>query len=85
MKSEWNLQDAKAKLSELVDRAQAGQEQIILRRGEPAAVLVSLDRYRALSPQPSLVSFLLHSPVRGLDLEIPPRDEMYEPRVDFSE
>lgn len=68
--SVWNLQDAKARLSELVDRCIAGEPQIILRRGQPAAVLVSHSEYeRHSAPRESLISFLQRSPLRGLDLD----------------
>ena len=36
----WNLQDAKARLSEVVDRALLGEPQVILRRGEPAVIVL---------------------------------------------
>jgi antitoxin Phd len=66
----WNLQDAKARLSELVDRCVAGEPQIILRRGRPAAVIVSHSEYeRHSTPRESLISFLQRSPLRGLDLD----------------
>jgi prevent-host-death family protein len=66
----WNLQDAKARLSELVDRCVAGEPQIILRRGQPAAVLVSHSEYeRHSAPRESLISFLQRSPLCGLDLD----------------
>ena len=38
-----NLSDAKAHLSELVDRAEAGEEVTILRRGRAVAKLVPVD------------------------------------------
>lgn len=79
----WNLQDAKARLSELVDRAQAGTPQIILRRGRPAAAVVSINDYEALRPRKSLISFLLESPLRGSGLEIIRLDDPYEPRADL--
>lgn len=79
----WNLQDAKAKLSELVDRAQAGEPQIILRRGTAAAAIISIEEYKALRPRRSLISFLLHSPLTGSNLEIPGSDEMAAPRADL--
>jgi prevent-host-death family protein len=75
--SAWNLQDAKARLSQLVDRCIAGEPQIILRRGQPAAVLVSHSEYeRHSAPPESLVSFLQRSPLRGLDLDF---DRLPEP------
>ena len=39
-----NIADAKAKLSELVARAEAGEEVVISRNGEPAARLTSIRR-----------------------------------------
>jgi prevent-host-death family protein len=53
-----NLAEAKAQLSALVDRAIAGEPQIIMRRGKPVAQIVALkperkpldiDRIRALT------------------------------------
>jgi prevent-host-death family protein len=38
-----NLADAKARLSELVERAEAGERVQILRRGKPVAELVPVD------------------------------------------
>jgi prevent-host-death family protein len=38
-----NLSDAKAQLSDLVDRAERGEEVTILRRGKPAARLVPVE------------------------------------------
>lgn len=76
MEKTWNLQDAKARLSELVDRARLGEPQVILRRGEPAAVVISYEDYR---PEPreeqTLLSFLQTSPLVGLDFVIPRDDE----------
>jgi prevent-host-death family protein len=41
-----NLAEAKAHLSELVDRAIAGEPQIIMRRGVPVAKIVAIERVR---------------------------------------
>jgi prevent-host-death family protein len=76
---EWNLQDAKAKLSELVDLAQSGRAQIILRRGKPAAAVVSVQEYEALHPSKPLLSFLLHSPLLHSELDLTNADAQYEP------
>jgi prevent-host-death family protein len=67
----WNLQDAKARLSELVDRARGGEVQIILRRGQRAAVLIGYDAYqRAAGPAQSMLSFLQHAPIADLKFEV---------------
>ncbi len=81
----WNLQDAKARLSEVVDLAQSGKPQVILRRGVPAAAVVSVDAYEAMRPRTSLISFLLHSPLMGSDLDLSHAQEPYEPRTDLFE
>lgn len=75
----WNLQDAKAKLSEVVDLAQTGRPQLILRRGKPAAAVISIDQFEASRPKTSLISFLLHSPLRGSELDLSHGGEAYEP------
>jgi prevent-host-death family protein len=41
-----NLAEAKAHLSELVDRAIAGEPQIIMRRGIPVAQIVAIEKVR---------------------------------------
>ena len=41
-----NLSDAKARLSDLVDRAESGEEVTILRRGKAVARIVGIDKPR---------------------------------------
>jgi prevent-host-death family protein len=66
----WTLAVAKARLSEVVDRAQAGP-QTITRNGRPSAVIVSADEWaRKTARKGTLVEFLLASPLRGADLEL---------------
>ena len=43
----FTLREAKARLFELVDRVQAGEEVVILRRGRPVAQLMSYAPKRA--------------------------------------
>ena len=43
MAIQMNISEAKAKLSELLDAAQSGQEVIIARSGRPIAKLTALD------------------------------------------
>ena len=67
----WNLQDAKARLSELVDRAVMGEPQIVLRRGHPAVVVLPYSEYEAKKkPRESLFSFLQNSPLRDVELDL---------------
>jgi prevent-host-death family protein len=66
----WTLAGAKARLSEVVDRAQAGP-QTITRNGKPSAVIVSAEEWaRKTLRKGTLAEFLLASPLRGADLEL---------------
>jgi prevent-host-death family protein len=66
----WQLQEAKAKLSQLV-RETAEEPQQISVHGKPAVVVVSQDRYEDLTGRkPSFVEFLRRSPLADVDLRI---------------
>jgi antitoxin Phd len=59
----WQLQDAKNKFSELVERAAEGEAQVVTKRGKRAAVLVSAEEYARLKGQESgapAVDFIQH-------------------------
>jgi len=45
----WQLQEAKAKFSELVRRAVDGESQLITKRGKKAVVVLSHEQYQKLS------------------------------------
>jgi len=59
--SSWPVQHAKARFSELLNTCIENGPQIVTRRGEEAAVLVSITQWRQLhhSARPSLKSLLL--------------------------
>jgi prevent-host-death family protein len=60
---DWPLQDAKNRLSEVVQRARREGPQTVTLRGERAAVVVSAVDYDALTAgRPSLVDDLLAGP-----------------------
>lgn len=66
----WQLQEAKARLSEVVNSARKGPQEITV-RGEPAAVVVSVEEYRRLKKKKtSFVEFIRNSPLMGVDLKI---------------
>lgn len=44
----WTLQDAKNRLSEVVEQAQSGSPQSITKRGKPAVVVIGQADYDAL-------------------------------------
>ena len=72
----WQLQDAKARLSEVVDQANTHGPQVITRRGKKTAVVLAFDDYVRLSSGAlPLVDMLLRSPLRGSGLRVDrPRD-----------
>ena len=79
-KTTWPLQDAKNRLSELVDRAKAGVPQIITRRGKQEVVVVGIEDYKKISArEQDLVSFLRSSPLVGVDLQIERDDDPGRP------
>lgn len=69
----WQLQEAKAQLSEVVRQAEAQGPQHISVRGRPAVVVLSQRDYQKLrskSGRPEFLSLMRSSPWVGLDLEI---------------
>jgi prevent-host-death family protein len=60
----WQVQEARARLSSLIDEALAGRPQRISRRGKPIAVIISAADYdRLMAPRESLVEFFRNSPL----------------------
>lgn len=72
----WTVQEAKAKLSNVLQHARAGEPQIIGTQGP--CVVISLEEYqrlKALEDEPHLGRWLVKH-FRGLgEIELPPRDE----------
>jgi antitoxin Phd len=73
----WQLQDAKNRFSEVINRALSEGPQVVTRRGEEVAVILSTDEYKRLKKSKSgLLEFFRESPLVGVDLEIE-RDQSY--------
>jgi prevent-host-death family protein len=72
VKTEWPLQDAKANLSQLVNRAVDEGPQRITRHGRGAAVVLSERDYARLVARTrgTLTEFLAHSPLRGIEIDL---------------
>lgn len=67
----WQLQEAKARLSELVREAQERGPQEITVRGSAAVVVISKDDFtRMTGGRPSFTKFMRQSPLAGVDLNI---------------
>jgi prevent-host-death family protein len=68
---QWQLQEAKNRLSQVVDQARHNGPQMITLRGKPTAVVISVEEFRVLTePKTSLSSFFRQSPLSGVELEL---------------
>jgi len=66
----WTVASAKARLSQVIERAQSSP-QTITRNGKPSVVVVSAEEWeRKTARKGTLAQFLLDSPLRGLDLDV---------------
>ena len=70
----WQVQDAKARFSELLETSLAEGPQVVTKRGVEAAVLVPIDQWRRLEKmaRPDLKELLL-APEARTDTLTPPR------------
>ena len=65
----WQLQEAKAKFSEVVKRTSV-EPQLITVRGEEVAVLLSLETYQKLvNPKSNLYEFIQNSPLSDAEAD----------------
>ncbi len=67
----WTVAEAKAKFSELIERARAGAPQTITRKGRTAVVVVSAEEWeRKTKRAGNLAEFFATSPLRGSDVAV---------------
>ncbi|MGH3679262.1 MAG: type II toxin-antitoxin system Phd/YefM family antitoxin [Natronosporangium sp.] len=67
----WSVAEAKGRLSELLHEVDQSGPQIITRRGEQVAVVVSLDEWRRKTTRTgSLADFFARSPLAGSRLDV---------------
>jgi antitoxin Phd len=80
--AKWQVQEAKTRFSELIDRAQSEGPQTITRHGAERAVVLSVEDYRALQAlKPDFKAYLLGGPkVEEFDV---PRDRDLGRAVDL--
>ena len=70
MMRRWQLQEAKAHFSSLVDAALTGRPQCVSRHGKDAVVIMSYDGFRKLTERRgSLVDFFQSSPLAGVKID----------------
>lgn len=67
MHSEWQLQEAKGKFSQLVKQAAAGDAQVVTVHGKPTAVVVSAEAYARLTRRKGKLSDALLRPELGIE------------------
>jgi len=68
---QWQLQEAKNRLSTVVERALQEGPQMITLRGKPTAVVMSAESFEKLThPQSSLAQFFQRSPLHGIQLDL---------------
>lgn len=67
----WQVQEAKNKFSEVIERASQGETQIITRHGVEVAAIISFEQYSRLKkPKQTLVEFLTNSPLAESELNV---------------
>jgi len=67
----WQLQEAKNRFSEVINKAIKEGPQIVTRHGEEVVVILSKAEYNQLKKsQTSLVEFFRQSPLVGIDLDL---------------
>jgi prevent-host-death family protein len=67
----WSVAEAKARLSEILRLARAGQPQTI--GSDDPCVVISAAQFEQLWQPQHLGRFLIESAPRGVELELPPR------------
>jgi len=84
--NEWQLQDAKARFSEVFRRARSQGPQRVTRHGKEAVVVVPAEEYERLSARArrpkSLIEFFAKSPLAGSGISLE-RGRDYGRRVDL--
>ncbi len=58
----WQVQQAKARFTEVIEEATTSGPQIITRHGTERAVVLSMNDYRALTKEKDFKAFLLGGP-----------------------
>ncbi len=76
----WTVAEAKAKFSEVVEKARVGGPQTTTKNGRTAVVVVSAEEWQRRTRRPgNLAAFFAESPLRGSGLKAPRKKQ--EPRA----
>jgi len=67
----WQLQEAKNKLSSIVELAQEDSPQIVTKHGKDAVVIISIEEYKKLTkPEKNIFEFFQRSPLAKEELSL---------------
>jgi len=73
----WQLQDAKSKFSQLVEKAMSSSPQFVTKHGNNAVVILSFEDYKKITkPKKDLITFLSNSPLKEIELDISRNGEL---------
>ena len=76
-KKVWQLQEAKARFSELVNEVEHGEYQIITKNGHEVAVIISKEEFENLQkPENTLLDFFSEAPYPEVDLDLERKDDL---------
>lgn len=83
MGHKWQLQEAKNKFSELVEKARNEGPQIVTRHGKESVVVLSVEEYRKIvKPESNLFQFMQNSPLHGISIDVE-RDKSPSREIDL--
>jgi antitoxin Phd len=83
MENVWQLQKAKNKFSNLVEKAQHEGPQFVTKHGKESVVVLSIEDYQKIcKPQSDLLEFFKGSPFKGIPLKIA-RDKSMQRDIDL--
>jgi prevent-host-death family protein len=67
----WQLQEAKNKFSNLVDKARHDGPQVVTKHGKESVVIIAIEDYQKLNkPKSDLVAFFKKSPLSEICLDL---------------
>ena len=77
----WQLQEAKNKFSQLVERARKFGPQIVTKHGKEAVVVLSFEDYKKMiRPKDNLIDFLRKSPLSQCEIDFSALRQKDKPR-----
>jgi antitoxin Phd len=74
--SHWQVQDAKARFSELLETCLEQGPQVVTKRGVETAVLVPIDQWRRMEAARPTLKQLLLAPEPRFEVPLPPRGQL---------